>query len=53
MTKTEKEQLLVRLLRLTDNNNARAVVLQSFIQDEGPLSEMTAKQVRTILKGEG
>jgi hypothetical protein len=52
MNKEAKEKLLVRLLDMTDNNNARAVLLQSFIQEEGPLTEATAKQVRAILNGD-
>lgn len=51
---TEQERLLVDILsQMKDrgfDRNARVVLVQSFIQDYGFLSETTAKRVRELLE---
>ena len=46
---SDSEKLLLRLLEHCPDNNTRAVVLQSFIADHGPLSEEAGEKVRAIL----
>lgn len=43
------ERLLLVLLEHCPDNNAHAIVLQSFIADNGPLSEAAAAKIRAIL----
>jgi hypothetical protein len=47
---TNPEKLLLILLRSADDQNVKAIVLQSFIAEFGPLSEEAAKLVREQLK---
>lgn len=49
--KSESEEMLLEMLRCCNDNNAKAVLLQSYIQHQGPLSEQAGKEVRAILKG--
>lgn len=43
------ERDLLELLARLDNNNDRAIVLQGFIQLNGPLSEEAGAKVREML----
>jgi hypothetical protein len=43
------EKLLLVLLEHCPDSNVKAVVLQSFIADNGPLSEEAGEKVRAIL----
>ena len=49
MNKETKEELLIWLMRQITGLDARAVLLQSFIAEEGPLSEEAAAKVRALL----
>jgi len=50
MNTEAKERMLLTILRQLPDSNGRAVMLQSYIQEEGPLTEETAAKVREILK---
>lgn len=50
MNKHAKELLLLKLFEWTVGQNAKAVLLQTFIQKEGPLSPDTAEKIRKILE---
>lgn len=43
------EDILIDLLKVLTDNNSRAVILQGFIQEYGPLSESAGEQVRELL----
>jgi len=45
---SEGEKILVDVLAVMDDRIAMAVLLQTFIQESGPLSEAAAKEVRAI-----
>jgi hypothetical protein len=51
ITTLEKEGLLLELLEMTPNYNARALMVQTYIHNEGPLTEANAKKVRALLAG--
>jgi hypothetical protein len=44
------EQMLIKLLECYIGNNEQASILQSYIQEEGPLSEEAGAKVRELLK---
>lgn len=46
----DSERLLLRLLTTLSDANYKAVVLQSYIAEYGPLSEEAAAKVRELLK---
>ena len=46
---SNNEKFLLLLLEQCSDSNAAAIVLQSFIADNGPLSEAAAEKVRAIL----
>ena len=49
---TYKEKLLLSMLKHAEQNvNTMAVILQSFIQEYGPLSEEAGAQVKALLHG--
>jgi hypothetical protein len=50
---TDLEKILLLLLDRAPNINVQAVILQSFIADNGPLSEEAGSKVREILKPKG
>lgn len=45
-----KEKLLIRLMEAIPRPLDRAVLLSSYVQDEGPLSEEAAAKVRVLLR---
>jgi hypothetical protein len=45
----EKETFLLWILTNMPDQNARAIMLQSFIQSNGPLSEEAGEEVRNLL----
>jgi hypothetical protein len=47
---TNDEKILLSVLEHCSNQNQRAVVIQSFIADMGPLSEEAGEKVRELLK---
>ena len=47
---TDLEKFLIKLLKELPNNERRAIMLQSFIQANGPLSNQAAEIVREIIK---
>lgn len=47
---TDKEKLLILLLQRMPDANAKAVMLQNFIAEFGPLSEEVGTKVRELLK---
>ena len=49
---TELEKLLLVLLEDIKDNETRAVLIQSFIQDNGPVSDEAGVKIRALL-GEG
>ena len=44
------ERFLIFLLKATGDTDVMAVLLQSYIQENGPLSEEAAAEVREMLK---
>jgi hypothetical protein len=46
---TSAEKLLLQLIEMADSRNEQAIILQTYIQKEGPLSEAAASEVRKIL----
>jgi hypothetical protein len=48
---TNAEKLLILLLQHIPDANAKAVMLQNFIAEIGPLSEEAGIKVRELLKG--
>ena len=46
----KNEQLLVEMLKFIPESNQRAILLQNFIAEFGPLSEETGAKVRELLK---
>jgi hypothetical protein len=49
---TNEEYLLLSVLEHCLDQNQKAVVIQSFIADMGPLSEEAGEKVRKLLKSE-
>jgi hypothetical protein len=47
---TGAEKLLLIMLQRQPSTNARAVLLQSYIAEMGPLSDEAAAKVRELLK---
>lgn len=44
-------EILVELLKQTSNKNTKAILLQSYIQQLGPIPDEYADVVRGLLKG--
>jgi hypothetical protein len=49
---TDNEKVLLLVLKYIADSNTRAVVLQSFIAEHGPLSEEAGAKVREVLKND-
>ncbi len=47
---SQDEKILLALLELVSDRNRKAVLLQFFIQENGPLSEEAAAAVRSLLR---
>jgi hypothetical protein len=50
LRKTDSEKLLILILQRMPDANAKAVVLQNFIAEFGPLSEEAGTKVRELLR---
>lgn len=46
------EEMLIDALRKVPNKDIQALLLQTYIQEYGPLSDANGKIVKQILKGE-
>ena len=46
---TEDEKILLEMMELMPDSNAKAVLLQSYIAEKGPLSEEAGAKVRELL----
>ena len=45
----QKEKILIDMLSAIDDKNYKAMLLQSYIQSEGPLSDEAASKVKELL----
>lgn len=48
----DQEKLLITLLSSTTRPEMQALILQSYIQENGPLSNEAGDKVKAILKGD-
>ena len=48
---SDMEKFLIKLLRELPNNERRVIMIQSFVQANGPLSDQAAEIVKEIIKG--
>lgn len=47
---TEKEKLLIKVLVEIPDKEYKAMLLQSYIQSNGPLSDEAAKKVKEVIQ---
>lgn len=47
---TEEEKMLIAILRQMKDRNSAAVILETYIQVNGPVSNETGDEIRKILK---
>ena len=48
----DQERLLISILSMTKDKDMQALILQSYIQENGPLSNEAGDKVKAILKGD-
>lgn len=47
---TEQEKMLIAILRPMKNRNSAAVILETYIQVNGPVSNEAGDEIRAIIK---